>query len=186
MERLATTDSSQFPGSCSPDGKIIALAEMRLRDISGHIVLLDVASGRLTPFLNSPFNEQYPEFSPNGRWIAYTSDESGRMEVYVRPFPSPGMKEQISTEGGIGPLWARNGKQLFYRWGDQMWVVDVRTEGGFSTSKPHLLFEKPGYYNGWPTRAYDLSLDGQRFLMVKLEQRKPAPVTEMILVQNWF
>ena len=67
-----------------------------------------------------------------------------------------------------------------------MWVVDVRTDGGFTTSKPRLLFEKPGYANGSPLRCWDLSLDGQRFLMVKLEQRKPTPVTELTLVQNWF
>jgi hypothetical protein len=107
-------------------------------------------------------------------------------EVYVRPFPGPGMKHPVSSEGGIEPLWARNGKQLFYRWEDQVFVVDVQTDGGFTTSKPRPLFEKPGYFSGYPTRSYDLSLDGQRFLMVKVEQRKPSPVTEMILVQNWF
>ena len=96
------------------------------------------------------------------------------------------MKHPVSSEGGSEPLWARNGKQLFYRRRDQVWVVDVRTDGGFSTSKPRLLFEQPGYSAGIPIRSYDLSLDGQRFLMVKLEQRKPTPVTEMILVQNWF
>jgi hypothetical protein len=67
-----------------------------------------------------------------------------------------------------------------------VWAVDVQTDGGFSTSKPRLLFERSGHAVGDPTRGYDLSLDGQRFLMVKLDQRKPTPVTEMILVQNWF
>jgi hypothetical protein len=67
-----------------------------------------------------------------------------------------------------------------------MWVVDVQTDGGFAASKPHLLFEKPGHWFGVPIRTYDLSLDGQRFLMTKGEQRKPEPVTEMVLVQNCF
>jgi hypothetical protein len=67
-----------------------------------------------------------------------------------------------------------------------VWVVDVRTEGSFSVSKPRLLFERPGYVMGEPIRSYDLSPDGKRFLMVKLEQRKPTPVTEMVLAQNWF
>jgi hypothetical protein len=67
-----------------------------------------------------------------------------------------------------------------------VWVADVLTEGGFATTKPRLLFEKAGYSSGFPIRGYDLSLDGKRFLMVKLDQRKPTPVTEMILVQNWF
>jgi eukaryotic-like serine/threonine-protein kinase len=96
------------------------------------------------------------------------------------------MKQQVSSEGGEEPLWARNGKQLFYRWQAQVWVVDVRTNGGFAISKPRLLFEKPGYLRLEPVRSYDLSLDGQRFLMTKLDERKPTPVTEMTLVQNWF
>jgi hypothetical protein len=155
-------------------------------DNGSDIALLDVRAGRVTPFLNSQFNEWYPEFSPDGRWIAYSSDESKRDEVYVTDFPGRSKKVPVSNEGGTEPLWARNGKQLFYRWRDQVWVVDVRTDGGFSTSKPRLLFEKPGYHQAGPIRGYDLSLDSQRFLMVKLEQRKPTPVTEMILVQNWF
>jgi dipeptidyl aminopeptidase/acylaminoacyl peptidase len=196
MERLTTSEYKQWAGSWSSDGKTVAFVEDR-PDTGADIVLLDVRSGRVTPFLNSKFNEWYPEFSPDGRWIAYSSDESNQFEVYVRPFPGPGMKEQVSSEGsapgilakgGVEPLWARNGKQLFYRTlnQNQVWVVDVRTDGGFSTSKPRLLFEKPGYIVGSPIRTYDLSMDGQRFLIVKRDQRKPTPVTEMILVQNWF
>jgi hypothetical protein len=96
------------------------------------------------------------------------------------------LSHQVSSQGGIHSLWARNGKQLFYEWNDQVWAVDVRIDGGFATGKPRLLFERPGYLWGAQIRSYDLSKDGQRFLMVKLEQRKPTPVTEMILVQNWF
>jgi serine/threonine-protein kinase len=155
-------------------------------DTGSDIAMLDVGSRRVTPFLNSAFNEEYPEFSPDARWIAYTSDESNRREVYVQPFPGPGIKSLVSSDGGSAPLWARNGKQLFYREGNQMWVVDVRTDDGFAPSKPRLLFEKPGYEHTFPLRTYDVSLDGQRFLMVKSEQNKPTPVTEMNLVQNWF
>ncbi len=185
MERLTTSEYGQWPGSLSSDGKTVALVETH-PDTGNDIAVLDIHSGRMTPFLNSHFNEMYPDFSPNGRWLAYTSDESKRNEVYVRPFPGPGMKQPVSSEGGIEPLWARNGKQLFYRWQNQVWIVDVQTDGGFKISKPRLLFEKPGYSSGSPIRTYDLSLDGRQFLMVKVEQRKPTPVTEMILVQNWF
>jgi len=185
MERLTTSEYEQWPGSWSSDGKTVALVEVH-PDTGSDIAVLDVPSGHVTPFLNSQFDERFPDFSPDGRWIAYSSDESKRDEVYVRAFPGPGMIQQVSSEGGKEPLWARNGKQLFYRRQDQVWVVDVRTDGGFAMSKPRLLFEKPGYVTGSPIRAYDLSLDSQRFLMVKQEQMKPAPVTEMILVQNWF
>ncbi|MGB8960039.1 MAG: protein kinase [Candidatus Aminicenantales bacterium] len=186
MERLTTSEYDQRPGSWSLDGKTVALVEKPVAGGQWDIAMMDVPSGRVTPFLNSQFDEQCPEFSPDGRWIAYSSDESKREEVYVRPFPGPGVKYLVSSEGGREPVWARNGKQLFYRWGDQMWVVDVRTEGGFAASKPRLLFEKPGYSSGFPIRAYDLSPDDQRFLMVKEGQRKSTPVTEMTLVQNWF
>jgi Tol biopolymer transport system component len=149
-------------------------------------------SRRVTPFHNSRAFEGWPEISPDGRWIAYVSDESGRCEIYVCPFPGPRGKWLISQEGGFEPLWARNGKQLFYRVyreGEpegQVWVVDVRTDGGFSASKPRLLFKALGLCSGGAIRTWDLSLDGQRFLMVKLEEMKPQPVTELILVQNWF
>ncbi len=187
MERLIKSEYGQQPASWSPDGKTIAIID-HPPDTGADIVMLDVGSGRVTPFLNSPFDEQYPEFSPDGRWIVYTSNESNREEVYVRPFPGPGPKYLVSSEGGREPLWARNGKQLFYRKfpSGQMWVVDVRTDGVFSPGKPRLLFEKPGYQHSFPLPAYDLSLDSQRFLMAKQEQRKPTPVTEMILVLNWF
>jgi serine/threonine-protein kinase len=185
MERLTTSEYTQAPGSWSPDGKTVALVQEHAAT-GWDVAVLDTRSGRVTPFLNSQFSETHPEFSPDGRWLAYTSDESKRDEVYVRPFPGPGVKYPVSSAGGNSPLWARNGKQLFYQWQDQVWVVDVLTDGGFATSKPRLLFEKPGYGLTSPLRSYDLSRDGQRFLMVKLEQRKPTPVTEMILVLNWF
>jgi hypothetical protein len=185
MERLTTSEYAQYPGSGSLDGKAVVLVELH-PDTGWDIALLDARSGRVTPLLNSPFDETYPEISPDGRWIAYVADESKREEVYVRPFPGPGMKYQISSEGGTQPLWARNGKQLFYRWLGQVWGVDLQTVNGFATSKPRLLFENPGYGLGFPIRSYDLSLDSQRFLMVKGGERTSTPVTEMIIVQNWF
>ncbi len=188
MERLTTSDYGQYPASWSPDGTILAFVEWHQNVNEGDILLLDLRSRRITPFLNSRADEMWPEFSPDGRWMAYASDESGRAEVYVRSFPGPGGKWQVSAEGGYQPLWAHNGKQLFYRSNDdqQVWVVDVRTDGGFCTNKPRLLFNAPGLEAGTPIRSWDLSLDGQRFLMVKLAEAKPAPVTEMVLVMNWF
>ena len=185
MERLTTGDFPKWPGSWSSDGKTVAFVERR-PDTGYDISILDVLSGRVTPFQNSPSNEMYPELSPDGSWLAYTSDESKRNEVYVRAFPGPGMKQLVSSEGGMEPLWARKTKHLFYRWGRTVWIVDVRTDGGFAAAKPRLLFDKPGYSVSTPGRVYDLSDDGQRFLMVKSEERKPVPVAEMILVQNWF
>jgi serine/threonine-protein kinase len=185
IERLTTSEFSQIPGSWSPDGATLAFVEFH-PDTDWDIYSLDLRSRRTTAFLNSPAREAYPEFSPDGRWMAYVSDESGRYEVYVRPFPGPGGKWLISQEGGSEPLWARNGKQLYYRSLDaaQIWAVDVQADGGFSASKPRLLFKTP-LMPGLPEREWDVSLDGQRFLMVKIEEVKPTPVTEMVLVTNW-
>ncbi|HSE45978.1 MAG TPA: hypothetical protein VLA89_11695, partial [Gemmatimonadales bacterium] len=184
MERVTTSDVDQRAGSWSSDGKTVALIETRAG--SGHdISILDTGSGRVTPFLNSRFAESYPEISPDNRWIAYCSDESKRYEVYVKPLAGSG-RIQISIQGGTQPLWARNGKQLFYRWQDQVWVVDVQTDGPFAPGRPRLLFSRSGYSSGHPVRGYDLSLDSQRFLMVRIDKRAPSPVTEMVLVQNWF
>jgi hypothetical protein len=84
------------------------------------------------------------------------------------------------------PHWAKNGKQLFFRWYAYQYVVDVQTDGGFATGKPQLLFENSQYEGGGPIRTYDLSCDGQRFLMVKHDPWKTMPATEIVLVQNGF
>ena len=77
-------------------------------------------NGEAEPFLRTRFNEAYPEFSPDGRWLVYTSDESGRDEVYVRPYPGPGRAMQISTAGGSSPGWSRDGSEVFYRWQERL------------------------------------------------------------------
>ena len=100
--------------------------------------------------------------------------------MYVQPFPGPGG----SNEGGTEPLWSRNGKQLFYWKGNKRWVVDIQNGSAFSAGRPRLLFEQAGYWGGSQIRNWDISLDDQRFLMVKREERKPQPVTEIILVQS--
>jgi Tol biopolymer transport system component len=182
MERVTTSDCDQRVGSWSSDDETVALVESCKGSFD--ISVLNVRSRQVTPVLTTSSNETFPEFSLDARWIAYSSDESKRNEVYVQRFQGSG-RYQVSNGGGIQPLWSRDGRQLFYRWQDQVWVADVQ-EGGLAASKPRLLFERQGYSSGYPLRGYDLSLDSQRFLMVKLDQRKPSPATEMTLVQNWF
>src|ERR1700676_3906504 len=94
-------------------------------------------------FFRTRFNETTPRFSPDGRWLSYISDESGRYEVYVQPYPGPGGKWQISTEGGTEPVWNPNGRELFYRSGAKMMVVDIATQPNFVPGKPRMLFEGP-------------------------------------------
>lgn len=186
-ERLTTSDHVQHPGSWSPDGATLAFVEERA-DKTFDISLLDLKTRRTTVFLNSSASEGYPEFSPDGRWLAYSSEESGRFEVYVRPFPGPGGKWLISQVGGIEPIWARNGKRMYFRSNDDssVWGVDIQTGAGVSAGKPRLMFNLPGMMGGHPSRAWDVSLDGKRFLMVKLEEVKPTPVTELVFVVDWI
>jgi serine/threonine-protein kinase len=137
------------------------------------------------PFLQTPFNESAPRFSPDGRWLAYISDESGRYEIYVQPYPGPGGKWQISTEGGTEPAWNPNGRELFYRTGDKMMAVDIATKPGFTVGKPRMLFE--GQYEVTPGAfpSYDVSSDGQRFLMLKSSESAQAAPTQINVVLNW-
>jgi serine/threonine-protein kinase len=185
MELLLESDDVISPQSLSPDGEILTTCKSNPEG-GTDIFLFHVRERRLTPFLNSQYFEGFPEFSPDGHWIAYSSDESGRREVYVQRFPGPGGKWQVSSEGGTESVWARDRRQLFYRRQDQVWAVDIKTDGDFQHGKPRLLFEQPGFVSGNPIRSFDLSKDGQRFLMAKFGPRTPTPVTEMILVQNWF
>jgi serine/threonine protein kinase/Tol biopolymer transport system component len=192
MEPLTRGEYFQWPSSWSPDGEILAFVEDHADIEAGYdIQLLHVRDRKVTPFLNSRFDEKYPDISPDGRWIAYTSNESGRDEVYVQPFPGPGGKLQVSNNGGAEPIWSRDGRELFYRQSyyqrdNQASVVDVQTGHVLSASKPRLLFIAQGYSGMGPVRTWDISPDGRRFLVVKMEERKSRPVTELVLVQNWF
>jgi serine/threonine-protein kinase len=103
--------------------------------------------------------------SPDGRWMAYASDESGQFEIYVRPYPGPGGKWQLSTEGGKGPIWSRDGREIFYTDGHKMMVVPVEIEPTFSPGAPRRLFEYGFVRAVGPSPDYDVAPDGQRFLM---------------------
>jgi serine/threonine-protein kinase len=149
--------------------------------------LLRVSDRKTERFLETPSFEDAPQFSPDGRWLAYTSDESGRMEIFVKPYPGPGGKWQISTDGGTEPLWNHNGRELFYRNGDRMMAVDISTQPGFAAGKPRQLFERHYLANpiGNARPNYDISADGQRFLMVKPVDQEEAARTQINVVLNW-
>jgi Tol biopolymer transport system component/predicted Ser/Thr protein kinase len=186
LERLSTSEYVQIPRSWSPDGQLLAFDVVNPKTLYD-IWVLRMSDRKAHPFLQTPFNEGGATFSPDGHWLAYVSNESGRPEVYVQPYPGPGGKWQISTEGGTEPAWNHNGKELFYRTGNKMMALDVATQPGFVVGKPHMLFEGQYVTNDWPqvSTVYDVSADGQRFLMVKpTEQASSA--TQINVVLNWF
>jgi len=181
QERLTESQNIQYPGSWSPDGKLLAF--METDPSTGLDIWLLPLDGDRRPqlFLRSQFLELMPVFSPDGRWLAYVSNESGREEVYAQPVPGPGQKIQISTAGGTQPVWARNG-ELFYRNGDQIMAVEVKTQPTFSTTPPRLLFGGP-YFWFTGRSNFDVTPDGQRFLML---QSQESPATQVNVVLNWF
>ena len=185
LERLTTSDYTSVPSSCSPDGQLLAFVQ--IDPATGFdIWVLRLTDRKAQPFLRTPYNETSPRFSPDGRWLAYVSNESGRYEVYVQPYPGPGGKWQISTEGGMEPAWNPNGRELFYRSGDKMMAVDITTQPGFTVGKPRALFA--GWYEATPATFsnYDVTPDGQRFLMLKRSEQEASAPTQINVVLNWF
>ena len=144
------------------------------------------------PFLQAPFAERVPRFSPDGRYVAYVSDESGQDEVYVQPFPEGGRKVTVSSNGGTKVRWSRDGKELFYIEGQTLVAVSVSSgSSSFSVGSATRLFEHPGLrpgsnYSGMYA-PYDVSADGQRFILVdRVGEGAGAPEPSIRVVQNWF
>ena len=188
-ERLTESDATQHPGSWSSNG-VLAFVE-RLEGTPWDIMILSMdGESQPVPFRETPFTEMYPAFSPDGNWLAYGSDETGRFEVHVRPFPAGEPAYQVSNGGGVAPVWSPNGEQLFYRTAVvdgsmRIMAVDVSGESTLTRSRPQMLFEGP-LVGMNPIRGLDLSPDGTRFVMLTRVVREPEPVTRINIVQNWF
>jgi hypothetical protein len=176
---------AQFPTSWSHDGRYLAFVDER-EETQLDIWVLDHENGfQARPFLQEKFNEKAAVFHPSDDWIAYASDEvePGRFEVYVQHFPGGGDKQRISTHGGDEPVWDPSGKKLYYRGGDKMMAVTIDTVPEFSASAPKELFT--GRYESFRFSAnYDITPDGDRFIMIKPE--KKSEPTQIIVVLNWF
>jgi serine/threonine protein kinase len=186
-ELFAEGKNHQQPKSWSAEGKVLAITEGLDPETGIDIFIVKIDGDRKPePFLNSSFNEAQPMFSPDGRWIAYVTDESGRDEVYVRPYPGPGDLIPISTDGGTEPVWSPDGKVLYYRnaGGNKMMAVSFITEPDLRVGQPRLLFEGK-YYPGYPWgRNYDIAPDGKRFIMITDESQSERP-TQINIVLNW-
>ncbi len=191
-ERLTTSEFRQNPGSWSPDGQFLAFHQRPSTGSSPterDIWILPLEGERKPQsILQTQFNELGPVFSPDGRWLAYISDESGRNEIYIRPFPKVEEgKWQISTAGGVEPRWARNGRELFYRneIGDQMIVVEITGEPTFRAGTPRVLFEGIYQRSAGGAAFYDVRPDAQRFLMVQAGEQG-AGAGQINVILNWF
>ena len=136
-----------------------------------------------TQLVANAFNNTGPTLSPDGHWFAYTSAESGRPEVYVRPYPGPGGRWQVSLDGGSQPVWSGTGREIFYRNGDNMMAATVRTQGSFEVGERVQLFTGTFNQAFFGTRGYDVSPDGQTFLML---QPIVGAAQDLVVTLNWF
>jgi Tol biopolymer transport system component len=184
-EQLTKSENFFLPSSFSPD--MVAAYVENHPDTNRDIYVLPLNGDRKPrPWLQTPFDDTVPEFSPDGHWIAYVSNESGRYEIYVQPYPGPGGKWQISTDGGEMPAWNPKGRELFYRNGDKQMAVEITTQPAFAAGSPKVLFEKRYERTTGPGPNYTVAPDGQRFLMIKASDQPQSSATQINVVLNWF
>jgi serine/threonine-protein kinase len=188
-ERLTTSTNSQLVTGITPDGTAVLFFEVT--PTMGRDLLQVALDGtrRVTPLLQTKFDERNGIVSPDGRWLAYESNSSGSSEIYVRPFPNVGGgQRQVSTAGGKQPLWSRSGKELFYVGPDRALLrVPVEASGAtWNAGTPMKLLEGRYVTGSTIGRTYDVSPDGQRFLMIKAPETEPgAALPALIVVQHW-
>jgi Tol biopolymer transport system component len=182
-ELLMTDPDQLHPGDWSRDGRYLAVMKLSSQSDWDIFALPMDGSGEAFPAIQTPFGELLPMLSPDGRWVTYMSDQSGRMEVYVQRFPEPGGKWQVSTAGGGEPVWSADGSEIFYIDAAQNLVsVKVTTGETFKAGLPEILFEAR-LVPALQRNRYAVSEDGQRFLLLlPLETQANPPMT---VVQNW-
>ncbi len=177
---VRTHERVHYPRSVSPDGRLVVFIDWKPpRNLDLWACPL-AGGGEAFPLVESPFNEMWADVSPNGRWLAYASSESGRNEVYVREFPEGSRRWTISTQGGRDPKWARDGKELFYVEGTRMMAVPVRTDGEFSAGRAQFLFERRDTLAN-EDADYDVLGDG----FVTVQRDSLAQMSEFRVIQNW-
>ena len=182
---LLAEAATDFADDWSRDGRYIIV--VRARQVSLDVWYMKLSEDgtveETVPFLETPYSEQAPSLSPDGRFVAYASNESGRIEVYVQSFPDPSSKLQVSNDGGSQVRWSRDGKELFYVEGDTLISVSISLQPSFSIGRRRKLFSTPELAMTTGPQRYDVSPDGKRF--VTLEIVEPAR-NEIRIVENWY
>ena len=180
------SDSTGFIGarSLSPDGKFLTYEKYMGHNTDIFILPLHDHKEPF-PFIQSPYEETASVLSPNGQWIAYCGNESGQIQVYVRKYPGSGGFRQVSTEGGLAPLWAPDGQTLYYRSIDsnRIYAISFETKPYLNIGQPKLILEGSNWFGRWHSTDFDISPDGSYFLLIRGESRDPQ---KFIIVYNWF
>jgi Tol biopolymer transport system component len=190
--QLTTLGGQVHVDAFSPDGRTLTLHHHRLERPAPILMLaLDRDGAKPEVFLEGDFNAEGANFSPDGRYVAYLSQETGQREIYIRPYPGTGEQVTVSVGGGREPVWAKNG-DLFYRslTGERVFVVAVATEPKLRVGTPVQLFQGPFYIppTGSPRPQYDVAADGQRLLMLTTRSSADSSPARprIVIVQDWF
>ena len=187
-ERLTTKpDVSQTPTSVSPDGHWLLFNENGAQEAGGVGIWVMRLDGDRTPrhLFPAPAGESDGQLSPDGKWIAYQAPVSSRQEIYVAPFPGPGPRHQVSTDGGTEPLWSRDGRELFFQSGARLMGVTVTPGAAFSASAPRVVHEGRFLKSINGNTSWSVTPDGKRFLRIQQVEPERA-ITHVELVLNWF
>ena len=186
-QKVASDPRELGEGFESPDGKWLVLrsADAACCDI---LTLRPGIDSAPKPLVATSFRERSPSLSPDGKWLAYASDETGRFEVFVRPFPdAPSAKWQVSTDGGSSPHWSARGNELFYLdAANVMQAAHLTTKPTFTIRSKERLFSASGYFVSPWSQAYDVTSDGQRFLMLRVGSAAGAESSSLVLVENFL
>jgi Tol biopolymer transport system component len=168
------------------DGKWLVLRRSTAEQGGGDLFAVKIGDTTLVPLVTTPAVELSPAVSPDARWLAYSSDESGTAEVYVRPFPDAATARwQVSSNGGTNPVWSRDGRELFYISGrGEMASVPIKAGPTFNPGEPTPLFSVGQFTVNGNAGVFDVSPDGKRFLMIR--PTAGLGETELVVVQNWF
>ncbi len=188
------SNDAEFPNSWSPDGRVLAYtvaytedrSESRKSGTSDIWVTTIDGSAPPRPWFETPFNEIAATFAPDGRFMAYVSNESGRSEIYVRPFPGPGGRVQVSNQGGTEPAWSSKGQEILYREGERFMSAAFRSAGEGAAAAPRLLFAGPFDRQSREDvpRTYDVSRDGSFIVALQSRRREPV-VNQLSIVTGW-
>jgi len=187
-ERLTSKpDVVQTPASVSSDGRWLVFNEGGPQAPGGTGIWLMPLDGDRTPrqLFSDPAGESDGQISPDGKWVAYQAPVSSRQEIYVAPFPGPGARHQVSTDGGTEPLWSRDGRELFFQNGTQLMSVSVAPGGAFTASAPRLVHEGRFLKTINGNTSWSLTPDGKRFLRIQRVEPERA-ITRIELVLSWF
>jgi Tol biopolymer transport system component len=187
-ERRLTEQSNQLhlvPMSWADDGKTLIITTVD-PNINFDIAKLPEGADTPQPIINTRFNEFHPAISPSGRWMAYSSDESGRADIYIKPYPGPGGAIPVTTDGGREPVWDPSERELYYRddTGDKIFKVSILSEPTVQVGSPELLFEGRFLGSSFWGRCYDISPKGDFFVLI--EEGEIQPATQINFVLNWF